>query len=66
MDGPRGVTLSEIRGGQILNHFTYVWDLKNETNQTDSQIEYKLAAAEGWGVGDGQKVRRIRRHKLTT
>ena len=39
MDGPRDIILSEIRKRQIPSGITYMWNLKYDTNETETDSQ---------------------------
>ena len=67
---PEGIILSEISQRQIPYSFTYMWNLRNKTNEqtknpTDSNIENKLVVSRGKKSGGWVKyVKEIKRYKL--
>ena len=61
MDGPRDIILSEIRKRQIPSGITYMWNLKYDTNETETDSQTLRTdlwlGEDGWerdglGVGD--------------
>ena len=67
MDGPRGYSHWNVRERQILYDITYMWNLKNKTNEHNRNSHRYREQTDGCQRGWGEwrrEVREIKRYKL--